>query len=605
MAAALGPPALIALIFVVLLQLTWSKWPDVWIDFGRELYVPWRLTRGDLLYSEISYFNGPLSPWFNASIFRLFGVSFLSLAITNAVIGLLICLLLYRLGWQMTSRRGGLVIALVFVFLFAFAQYGDNGNYNFLSPYSHEMTHATALSLACLALLGRHMRRPRPSFITVIGVLLGLVFLTKAEFFVALFPAVALGLALHARSVHTAAQTLWHHGSMLLAGMIAPGVVTIGFLSPRLGLTDAVRGTLGPWLYLHQPELSKLRFYREVMGTLDLGESISAMAAWLGLWALLLVPLSVLALASSRNARSRSLLRAGVALVAGWLVFASRDVLDWRNVARPLPLLVALTGVFLFSRWRKRRPASESTSLILQLSSVLFAGLLMLKIILRVRFLHYGFALAMPAMLMVVLVLLEGVPRVIEQRGRCGWTFRAGVLGALLATLVIYAGVSAPAYHARTVRVGSGADTIVAGARGAFMNEVIARLEALAPADATLAVLPEGVLINYLTRRVNPTPFFNFMPPEFIMFGEDRIVEAFRSSPPDFIIMTNRGAFEYGFKLMGRGYGEKLAHWMEQSYTLREQLKDRTRPNDYFSFALILERTDRVVAASNTHQATR
>ena len=38
-------------------------------------------------------------------------------------------------------------------------------------------------------------------------------------------------------------------------------------------------------------------------------------------------------------------------------------------------------------------------------------------------------------------------------------------------------------------------------------------------------------MVNYLARRVNPTPYINFMPPELIMFGEENMVAAFRSSP--------------------------------------------------------------------------
>ena len=32
---------------------SWGTWPDPTIDFGRELYVPWRLTHGDVLYRSI------------------------------------------------------------------------------------------------------------------------------------------------------------------------------------------------------------------------------------------------------------------------------------------------------------------------------------------------------------------------------------------------------------------------------------------------------------------------------------------------------------------------------------------------------------------------
>ena len=40
---------------------SWRTWPDVFIDFGREAYVAWRLSEGDVLHRDIVYVSGPLS----------------------------------------------------------------------------------------------------------------------------------------------------------------------------------------------------------------------------------------------------------------------------------------------------------------------------------------------------------------------------------------------------------------------------------------------------------------------------------------------------------------------------------------------------------------
>lgn len=38
---------------LVIMHLTWMKWPDIWEDFGAELYIPWRITEGEVLYRDI------------------------------------------------------------------------------------------------------------------------------------------------------------------------------------------------------------------------------------------------------------------------------------------------------------------------------------------------------------------------------------------------------------------------------------------------------------------------------------------------------------------------------------------------------------------------
>ncbi|OGW84335.1 MAG: hypothetical protein A2987_06880 [Omnitrophica bacterium RIFCSPLOWO2_01_FULL_45_10] len=37
---------LFAAIGFLMLDLSWRKWPDLMVDFGRELYVPWQLNEG-------------------------------------------------------------------------------------------------------------------------------------------------------------------------------------------------------------------------------------------------------------------------------------------------------------------------------------------------------------------------------------------------------------------------------------------------------------------------------------------------------------------------------------------------------------------------------
>src|SRR5207244_13175095 len=94
--AGLGP-ALIAGAATAMASWTREKWADPLIDFGRELYVPWQLSQGRVLYADVAYLNGPLSPYLNALWFRLFGVGIRTLVICNVALVAAIVVLLYRL----------------------------------------------------------------------------------------------------------------------------------------------------------------------------------------------------------------------------------------------------------------------------------------------------------------------------------------------------------------------------------------------------------------------------------------------------------------------------------------------------------------------------
>ena len=91
-------------------------------------------------------------------------------------------------------------------------------------------------------------------------------------------------------------------------------------------------------------------------------------------------------------------------------------------------------------------------------------------------------------------------------------------------------------------------------------------------------------MVNYLTRRVNPTRHLNFAPPEIMIFGEDRILEDLRAQPPDYVALVHRDTREYGLPLFGTHYAPRLLEWVREDYEpvarvgapplVRERLED-------------------------------
>ena len=59
-------PGVLAVVGAAALIWSWGTWPDVLVDFGKELYLAWRLAEGDVLYRDLAYFHGPLPQYVNA-----------------------------------------------------------------------------------------------------------------------------------------------------------------------------------------------------------------------------------------------------------------------------------------------------------------------------------------------------------------------------------------------------------------------------------------------------------------------------------------------------------------------------------------------------------
>ena len=179
----------------VMVVWTWGTWPDPLVDFGRELYVPWQLWQGRVLYRDVAHFNGPLSAYFNALLYLIFGVSLRSLVIGNLAIAACTAAMIFTLFRRAGGERfSATVCGLTFVILFLPLQLVDIGNYNWITPYSHELTHGVALSLASLVALSIYLTKPRAVWIFACGFALGCVFLTKVEVFVAAVPSTTAGV---------------------------------------------------------------------------------------------------------------------------------------------------------------------------------------------------------------------------------------------------------------------------------------------------------------------------------------------------------------------------------------------------------------------------
>src|SRR5438477_7373344 len=65
-----GAIALIAITGVIMLRWTIGRWADPIYNSGREIYVPWQLSLGKVLYRDIAHAPGPISQYFNAIVIR-------------------------------------------------------------------------------------------------------------------------------------------------------------------------------------------------------------------------------------------------------------------------------------------------------------------------------------------------------------------------------------------------------------------------------------------------------------------------------------------------------------------------------------------------------
>jgi hypothetical protein len=128
----------------------------------------------------------------------------------------------------------------------------------------------------------------------------------------------------------------------------------------------------------------------------------------------------------------------------------------------------------------------------------------------------------------------------------------------------------------------------------AALQSALPWLEENAPPNATLAVLPEGIMVNYLSRRTNPTRFLVWNPVELAMFGQENMVAVFDHNAPDYIMLIHRDGAEYGVKYFGQQpeFGLELMQWIRKNYEEVYLIGSEPLQNSQFGVSILKRRTN-------------
>lgn len=559
-------PAVIAAVAAAMLAWTWRTWPDPIIDFGREVDFAWELSRGKVLYTDVVHISGPLSPYVNALWFRLFGPGIMTLACCNIAIAAVVVVLLYRLFLRLGDHLAATAACLVFVTLFASAQFVRIGNYNWVCPYSHELTHGAALALAGLWALSRYQADGRLRWVAFMGMALGLLVLTKVEVLVAGTIGLGTGLALTV-AIERPPRRLARIAGTLGGVALVPIAATFLCFARVLSTDEILRWPLGHWRAAARADLVAMPFYREGLGIDDVPANLAKLGTAALWWLAVLGPGIVGAVALRRPGRHRAPVAAALFAATALGLWWRWRAIAWFDAARPLPLfmLFVLAGS-VTALARHRRDPERARRFALQAAAAAFGLAMLAKMILDARVFHYGFVLAMPATLVLVVALLAWLPDAASELGGYGPALRAVVLGALVVGVPAHLGAMSRLVAQKVHAVGEGRDLILADDRGPVVEKLLGEVRARASSGQTLVVAPEGIMVNYIARRENPTPYYQIGPLMMTVFGEDAVLRSLQEHPPAFVALVNKETAHEGARFFGQDYGRRVFAWIEANY---------------------------------------
>ena len=585
-------------IFLVWLHLSWMRWPDCLIDFGNQLYIPWQINEGKVLYKDLHYVYGPLAQYFHALLFKIFGTSLFVLIISNFVLLFITTFVIYLLFNLLYGSFSAAVAIAIFLGVFAFGRYViDVGDYNYICPYSNELIYGLTLSLTGLVVLGHWLKQPKTFHLAIIGAITGLVFLTKVEIIFAFGASLITAFILNAICVKVPFQVIIKRLlTLALFASMAP-MVFLCYLSQHLSFLGAVKdilmpvGIIGKWITKDNQFINTISGFNNVTGNL-LFITRSVCGYILGV-----LILGALSYVLTRFKKQRLvfflILSSGIIFMA-WQMPVIRIWL-WERGVPVVLLALILIKYFIFLKSYKRKDVSK---LIFEIVVLSYSLMMTFKILLNVNPGHFGFVLAVPGTIFLGMLLTTHIPYAGRKFYRPK-VFRALALVLILGVLVVYFRYSKENYQYMNYRISRGADGFIAEDRSIdFKSDVVSFavqwIYKNTSAADTLVCIPEGTMINYLARRVNPIGVLEFFPVVLAMEGEDKIIDLLERHPPSYIILFNRDMREHGGQSWGNDFGKKINQWIQENYKtvnpLYFKLESKANGNTNIPLAMFLKK---------------
>ncbi len=551
---ALAPGLLVVAAFIGGAWLSWRRLGSLIVDGGHELDVPRRLLGGASLYRDVSWNWGPLAPYLNASLYRLFGVHADTLMWAGVLTAAVAALGLYLLARRFVGPSLSAWVAIAFIAVAAFSRRGDIAIFNFVAPFNFSATYGITLAIWSVLLLLHHARTGEPATLAASAVLAGLAALTKVE------AALAVAVAHGAFLCTVLPRPLW---TRLIAWGCGGAVAAAGY---ALAAWDS-EGEI--WRSLVELLNGGARFYiTDSMGIRSPGRFLFDVPISLLAWVFLLA-------AARWVARNDAAPRDRPLLAFFWavLLVLPAFVLE-RTFFRAAPLLLAAGLVWIVYARRRGGEAALDGRWREYLVVWAFALGALPRILLRTGVDHYGFFLLPPTLVCVAI----GMTRFLATRG--GHELSTRILGGATATvlaavtvgglLVSHGYLTKPVTEVRTARVHQLVNV------GSPEATFIPYLSGLAPSTVGAAV-PEGAGIIFASGLTPPSDGMTaYIPPSLQAPGaERRTLQAWKRSPPQVIVYWSEDqSAVFGYAGFGQDYGLELAAWIFERYEVARTSPD-------------------------------
>jgi 4-amino-4-deoxy-L-arabinose transferase-like glycosyltransferase len=553
--------------FVSFCFISWHRWASVVIDGGREMNLPWRLLNGETLYSEAYYLYGPLAPYVNALLYKIFGVHLNTLYAAGFICSLLILLLVFQIGRRIMPLLQATLATLAVMVICVFKQGGHTP-----FPYAFSALYGITLALGAFAAQFYFLENRKNILLLISGFLIGLTLICKQEYALA---AIAGSFAL----ILLPSKNRFGIALRIFLPAIAIPIITYGILALKIPASALFDDTF--FLPNQVPRelvyfnMSRIGMDYPSKTIFELLQSTSILMWVGGLIALVSIFCAHKIDRTSLRSMRYFFLVTLIGLIAFFLIHWLSGIDWWISPMRALPLLCAMVIFGSLLDLLRKKSIDQYLFLI-----AVFSLVVLTREITRVSSggAYTAFMLPLPLVLFTYLTTVS-FPNFLSTNKMKHYA-RVLALGMFMLVLgstakhIIKVYLTEPSYDVNTMR---GSVRTKADVGPAFDQALSFISKNTGPSDFIFAA-PEGSSLNFLANRPTALRYEQLIPGFVDEAQQEQAIQRLKERKVKFIFILNRPTREFGPVVFGQDYGVHLMNWIEDHYQLTEVFGNNGSP---------------------------
>ncbi len=505
------------------------------VDCGREVYYPQEILGGKVLYKDLFNIYGPFAYLFNAFLFKIFGINLSVLSVAGSICAICIILGLFFVAQLFLKEEFAFSIGLIGIAVGIVPAH----LFNYVFPYAFAMSYGLCAFIFSLLFLICYINSKKNLFLYISLFFAGLSVSCKYEFllYVLVYLPVFFRLKTNFNTIFIGLLCFGIVPEMSFAFLFAKGLSISDLLNTAKIIVNMLQTDTLKYFYIH----SGIFFHTEVL---------------------------------------KLILKSFLFMFLTFFVYMI-PIIFKDKIKNPVVGLIftysAFCLLFLF-RFNERFDIFMSLPIVLFLSFLinskniiknLSVFVLIVSVLLVSLKIFFGALLASYGVYYIPLLLTACAVCFKEKMTEKEWGY-VGFYITVFSLLIMFFQYKFVSLRNCIIQTPKG--KIYTEQEYETTNKLIDYINKNTKKTDKILILPEGMMINFLSDR-KTDDFYNSMLPLYEeTFGIDSYVEHFKKDMPDYIIFNSWDSKDYYFSIICKDYGFKFCEFTMKNYDKKIKL---------------------------------